>query len=49
MKKKNTDSTKACIKCGSKNVIMIHKGLEIDMYRCKDCGEEYGVTDLLRM
>lgn len=49
MRKKNTYPTKACIKCGSKNVKMISRGLETDMYRCEDCGEKYGVTDLSRM
>lgn len=39
------DPTKVCIKCGSKNLRMIRKGSETDMYKCKDCGEKYGVTD----
>jgi len=48
MRKKNKDLTNTCIKCGSKNVIMIYRGLETDMYQCKDCNEKYGVTDLRR-
>lgn len=42
------DLTEPCIKCGSKNVKMIREGLETDLYKCKNCGEEYGVTDLDR-
>lgn len=47
-KKINHGSTKFCILCKSKNIKIIFKGLETDLYRCLDCKKRYGVTDLKR-
>ncbi|MDP2906791.1 MAG: hypothetical protein Q8O03_02525 [Nanoarchaeota archaeon] len=47
--RKEEDPTKVCILCGSKNVKLVHEGLETDMYKCLDCGKKYGVTDWRRI
>ena len=49
MKNKNTNPTKLCVKCGSKNVLMTFWGLETDQYKCENCGEEWLVSDIRRI
>lgn len=41
---KNKEPDEFCIKCGSKNIKMIRKGLEIDTFKCLDCKCKYIVS-----
>jgi Fic family protein len=41
--RKNND--KFCMYCKSKDIKVIRKGIETDMYKCNNCKKEFGITD----
>jgi len=42
------NQNKFCMYCKSKDIKIIRKGLETDLYKCHKCGKKYGITDILR-
>ena len=37
-----------CMFCKSKNLKLIRKGLETDLFRCMDCKKEFGISYMER-